>query len=114
RPVDTRGVDATGGLAAGGWGGGAAHPGRCSATDNGRRCNRTNGTPHNRHHSTVAAAGVSAAVTVASRGASTAAASPHSAANDSQSPGTARSPVRWMRYVLMAGVKPPKMAVARL
>ena len=36
------------------------------------------------------------------------------AAADNQSPGIARFPDAWMRYVLIAGVNPPKIAVARL
>src|SRR5204863_3028793 len=39
---------------------------------------------------------------------------PHPAANESQTPGTARFPVTWIKYVLMAGVNPPKIAVAKL
>jgi len=39
---------------------------------------------------------------------------PHTAANESQTPGMARFPVTWMRYVQMAGVNPPKTAVAKL
>ena len=44
----------------------------------------------------------------------TVAVKPHAAAKVSQSPGMERSPVVCIRYVLIAGVKPPKMAVARL
>jgi len=40
--------------------------------------------------------------------------SPQIAAKESQAPGTARLPVKWIRYVQMAGVKPPNTAVARL
>ena len=39
---------------------------------------------------------------------------PQTAANESHRPGTARLPVTWIRYVQIAGVKPPKIAVARL
>jgi hypothetical protein len=40
--------------------------------------------------------------------------SPHAAANDSHAPGIARLPVAWIRYVAIAGVNPPKIAVALL
>src|SRR5436190_5147967 len=43
-----------------------------------------------------------------------AATTPHNAAADSQSPGIARFPVTWIIYVQIAGVNPPKMAVAVL
>lgn len=39
---------------------------------------------------------------------------PQMAAKDSHRPGMALLPVAWISQVAMAGVKPPKMAVARL
>jgi len=35
-------------------------------------------------------------------------------AKESHRPGMARSPVVWIKYVEIAGVKPPKIPVARL
>ncbi len=46
--------------------------------------------------------------------ATSAATSPQAAAAESQTPGMAWLPVAWIRAVQTAGVKPPKMAVARL
>ena len=40
--------------------------------------------------------------------------SPTIAAKESHIPGIARFPVFWIRYVQIAGVNPPKIAVARL
>src|SRR5947208_15904375 len=42
------------------------------------------------------------------------AASPMAAVKDNHKPGAAGLPVIWMRYVQMAGVKPPNSAAARL
>ena len=38
----------------------------------------------------------------------------HAAAADNHAPGIARLPVTWIKYVQIAGVNPPKTAVARL
>src|SRR5207253_872164 len=62
----------------------------------------------------VAVAGTGATIRAGRRPSCTTAASPSTAANDSHNPGTARFPVRSIRYVQIAGVKPPKIAVARL
>jgi len=39
---------------------------------------------------------------------------PQAAASESHTPGIAGLPVSWIKYVQMAGVKPPNRAVAKL